>query len=134
MQHSADGQAYQQYDGQAQRLALAFTGQDAHAVWCWSPTAPRGKAQLTAARAELARTFGHVGSASTDPPAATPSLQVQTHSQAQGWAVASWLVTHAGQYRLHKVRYAGYEWQAKSGTSGWIRHGGTVAASGVQAS
>lgn len=134
VQHSADGNAYRQYDWQAQRMASAFTGQEAHAVWCWSPSVPAGKAQLGAVTRELARTFGKVGAARTDPPAAAPALQVRTRSTAQGWAVASWLVTHAGQYRLHEVRYDGFQWQADAGTKGWTRYQGTVAASGVQAS
>ena len=134
VQHSADGEAYRQYDGQAQRLASAFTGQDAHAVWCWSPSAPAGKPQLAAATRELTRTFGRLGTARTDPPATAPALQVRPPDTAQGWAVASWLVTHAGQFRLHEVRYDGFQWRAGAGTSGWTQYQGTVAASGVQAS
>jgi len=134
VQHSADGTAYRQYDGQARRLALAFTGERGHAVWCWSPSVPPGKARLGAARRALDQAFGRVGATRPDPPATGPALLVRTPDPAAGWAVASWLVTQAGQYRLHEVRYAGYEWQASAGSKGWTRYGGTVLASGVRAS
>jgi hypothetical protein len=51
-----------------------------------------------------------------------------------GWAVAAWLVTHAGQFRLHEVRYAGFRWPAPAGHTGWVKDTGAVAAGTVQAS
>jgi hypothetical protein len=134
VQHSADGAAYIQYQGQAERLASVFTGQDRHAVWCWSPSAPAGKAKLGAADRALARAFGPVSGHQADPPAVAPALLLRAPDPAMGWAIASWLVTHAGQYRLHEVRYAGYQWQAGAGSKGWTRDRGIVLANRVRAS
>jgi hypothetical protein len=134
VQHSADGAAYIQYQGQAGRLASVFTGHDAHAVWCWSPSAPAGKARLGAVDGALARAFGRVGGHQADPPAVAPALLLRAPDPAMGWAIASWLVTHAAQYRLHEVRYAGYQWQAGAGSKGWTRDPGPALAGRVRAS
>ncbi len=134
VQHSADGAAYSQYQGQAGRLARAFTGQQARAVWCWSPSAAAGRAKLGAASQALAVTFGPVHGRQADPPAVGRALLVRAHGQAMGWAVAAWLVTHAQQYRIHQVRFAGYQWLASTGTSGWKRVAGASRPGSVQAS
>jgi hypothetical protein len=133
VQHSADGSAYRQYQQQAQRLALAFTGRYPHAVWCWSPSAPAGKARLAAATRGLAHAFGPATAVQAGPPSRGSALLVKAMDPATGWAVASWLVTHASQYRLHDVAYAGYRWQADAGTSGWTRYQ-PAAAGGIRAS
>jgi hypothetical protein len=115
VQHSADGRAYMQYQPMAVRLTAAFTGSSPRAVWCWSPGNTARAAQFTAARRALVETFGRLpahDSASTDDAA---SLQVRAAHTAVGWAVAAWLVTHAGQYSLRDVSYAGFQWRASSG-------------------
>ena len=38
---------------------------------------------------------------------------------ADGWTVASWLVTHAEAYGISDVHYAGYQWTASAGSRGW---------------
>lgn len=124
VQHSADGSAYIQYQEQAQRLALAFTGHAGPAVWCWSASVPAGRARLGAAHRALAATFGQVAARQADPPGAAPALRVQVPDQVTGWTVANWLVTHAQQYRIHEVRYAGYRWRASAGGKGWTRYSG----------
>ncbi len=134
VQHSADGAAYSQYQGQAERLAVAFTGQDPRAVWCWSPSVPAGRPKLGAASQALGVTFGPVHSGQTDPPAIGRALLVRAQDPARGWAVAAWLVTHAQQYRIHEVRFAGYQWQANAGTSGWKRVAGAPGPGSVRAS
>ena len=40
-------------------------------------------------------------------------------AQPDRWAIAAWLVSHAQQYRLSYVTYAGYRWTAADGTKGW---------------
>lgn len=134
VQHSADGAAYIQYEGQARRLALAFTGRDAHAVWCWSPSAPAGRAKLAAARSALAHAFGRLAASQADPPRTGQMMLVRAPDRAMGWAVATWLVTHASQYRIHEVRYAGFQWRASAGSKGWTRAPGPPQAGRVQAS
>lgn len=134
VQHSADGAAYIQYENEAKRLAMVFTGQDPHAVWCWSPSVPAGKPRLAAAMRALRRTFGPVQASQPDPPAAGRALLVRATGPATGWAIAGWLVTHASQYRLHEIRYAGYQWRAGAGTKGWTRLAGAATGGGLLAS
>jgi hypothetical protein len=117
VQHSADGYAYQQYQGMAEHMASAFTGRDPRAVWCWYPQKISGKALAGAAGRELARTFGPNPSRTT----ADPGLIVQVSSDRDGWAVAVWAVSHAAQYRIDSVRYGGYQWTAADGARGWSR-------------
>ena len=121
VQRSADGYAYLQYQQEAASLATAFTGHSAHAVWCWSPGPNRGKANLVAARRALARTFGRVGSHRLASPGDAPAMLVKAPHPVLGWAVATWLVTHAASYGIHDVHYAGFQWQASSGDRGWTR-------------
>lgn len=119
VQRSADANAYQQYQQMAGRLADAFTGHLAHDVWCWSPTSGHGTANLAAARTKLAATFGPVAARTVTARADADTLVVQAPTTTLGWAVAAWLVTHAGTYRLHQVGYDGWRWNASAGQNGW---------------
>ena len=119
VQHSADGSAYVRYQPEAITLAADFTGRRAHAVWCWSAAADPTRANLTAARRELAHAFGPMGSHRAATPGDDPSMLVRVPRPAVGWAVATWLVTHAGSYGIHDVHYAGFHWRLSSGSSGW---------------
>ena len=119
VQHSADGYAYQQYQGLAAHLTTAFAGAP-RAVWCW-PAAGKGKAQLTPARRAIVKAFGPLPASRSATGGDAPSLLVRAPQPSLGWAVAAWLVTHAGKYRLHDVRYAGFRWPAPSGHTGWVK-------------
>ena len=114
VQRSADGSAYEQYAGVGTVLARAFTGTQAHAVWC-SYGSPVGWARLTAARSALDDAFGNLGGG----PAADPAGRVDVSGTRQGWAVAAWLVSHAASFGISNVRYAGLEWLAASSTGRW---------------
>ncbi len=125
VQHSADGQAYGQYAGQGAAMATGFTGQRPHDVWCWYGTGVSGPDRLAAAGKQLNRAFGklaigHVGD---------PLARVHVRSQAAGWAVATWLVTHASSYGIKHVSYLGYQWTAAAGHKGWITSTGKHASS-----
>jgi hypothetical protein len=117
VQHSADGQAYQQYQLMARQLSAAFTGQDPHAVWCWYAQKISGTARVDAATSGLTHAFGRQATHAT----ADPGLIVQVSSVPKGWAVAAWLVSHAQQYRIGTVQYEGYQWTAAKGAQGWAR-------------
>jgi hypothetical protein len=117
VQRSADGFAYQRFQTMAAHMAAAFTGQDPHAVWCWYTPTVRGTVRVAAASQGLARTFGPHATRNT----ADPGLIVHVASVRQGWAVATWLVAHAQQYRIDHVRYADYQWTAVHGGQGWAR-------------
>jgi len=116
VQHSADGRAYGQYAGQGAAMATAFTGQVPHGVWCWYGSPVRGPGRLAAARRELARIFGRLPAGR----APDPGLRVLAAGPG-GWAVASWLVTHAAAYGIRTVTFDGYQWTAASGQGGWRR-------------
>ena len=120
VQRSADGYAYAQYQPVAARLTAAFTGASPRAVWCWPPGGAAGTAHFTAARRALVQTFGQLPAHSSASPGDAPSLLVRASDAAVGWAVAAWLVTHAAQYRLRGVRFAGFQWSASQG-SGWTK-------------
>jgi len=134
VQHSADGFAYIQYQQEATVLAADFTGGSAHAVWCWSAAPAPARANLAAARRALAGTFGPVSSHRAATPGDAPAMVVHPRRPALGWAVASWLVTHASAYGIHDVRYAGYRWRESSGSSGWTLDKGQVRPYVVRAS
>ena len=122
VQHSADGSAYQQYQQFAALMSRAFTGQAAGAVWCWYQPASKVTPNLPVAEQELTRTFGHldVSHPQSDPGGqVAQALSVRAASTETGWSMAAWSVAHAQEYGLRTVRYAGYQWQAASGTRGW---------------
>ena len=117
VQRSADGAAYQQYQLLSAYMARAFTGQVPHAVSCWYSQKISGRARLDAAELGLSQTFGAHASRVT----ADPRLAVRVGSARDGWAVAAWLVSHAPQYRITNVQYAGYRWTAAGSARGWAR-------------
>jgi len=117
VQHSADGFAYAQYAMMAGHMAVAFTGQDPHAVWCWYAQKIGGTARTDAASTQLSQTFGPQRAR----PRADPGLNVQVAGTRQGWVIAAWLVSHAEQYQISYVTYAGYRWKASDGAAGWAR-------------
>src|SRR2546429_510679 len=73
-------------------------GRRAHAVGCWSGVRDSPRANLTAARRGLAHAFGSIGSHRVATPGDDPSMLVSVPRPAVGWAVATWLVTHAASY------------------------------------
>jgi hypothetical protein len=127
VQHSADGYAYEQYQGLATQLTTAFTGAP-RGVWCW-PAGHTGKAQLTPARRAIVNAFGPLPASRSGTAGDAPSLLVKAPQASLGWSVAAWLVTHAGKYRLHNVRYAGFRWPAPTGHTGWVKDAGAPAGS-----
>src|SRR5262249_14535179 len=118
VQRSADGLAYVQYQPEAAKLTTYFPGQAPPAVWCWSATPVAGNADMASARAALLNTFGGLGQGRVSTLGDSPTLQLRPSNQELGWAVASWLVTHAAKYRIHSVRYGGFEWREAAGTAG----------------
>jgi len=133
VQHSADGSAYAQYQTLASRLTPAFTGAAPRGVWCWPAAHTHAAAQLNPARRAVVRAFGPLAAQKAASGGDAPSLAVQVPQSSVGWAVAAWLVTHAGQFRLHEVRYAGFRWPAPTGHTGWVKDR-AAAAGTVQAS
>ena len=116
VQRSADGYAYGQYATVGAQLADAFTGTTPHALWC-SYSQPPGKPRLAAASQALTSAFGYLRIRRAGDPART----VQVRRAGVGWAVAAWLVSHAGSYGIADIRYRGYEWLRGHGSGTWMR-------------
>ena len=116
VQHSADGSAYAQYAEMGTELASAFTGSQPRAVWCTYGSAP-GKARLAAASRALSSAFGDLPRLASSDPAET----IMVGKTQQGWAVASWLVSHAAGYGITFVRYRGYQWLGFRGAGHWTK-------------
>ncbi len=133
VQHSADGSAYIQYERMADEMASAFTGQRGHAVYCWSDPASPRHLDAGAITEGLASTFGRA-TAGLARPAPRHTMQVRIGHARLGWAVSSWLVTHASSYDIHQVRFGGFEWRAARGTKGWAHDPGAPPAGTIQLS
>jgi hypothetical protein len=114
VQRSADGSAYAQYSEVGTVLARAFTGAQPHEVWC-SYGSPVRRGRLAAARTALHGAFGSLGGGAL---AGDPAERVDVTGSREGWAVATWLITHAERYGISDVRYAGLQWLA-SGSGRW---------------
>jgi hypothetical protein len=111
----------------------AFTGQQKHAVYCWSATKPPRRADLNGVSGGLADTFGM---ATTQGVTLGRSRTMQVHVAYPkfGWEVATWLVTHAPSYGLHQVRFSGYQWTAAAGEHGWRRDASAPPAGNIELS
>ncbi len=131
VQHSADGQAYEQWVGIATQLAGYFTGASPGGVSCWYTPGGQGvQADLAGAEKQLTGTFGPAGSdavlvrVTTDRSVKKKKITrdaVVRVQRAGAWTVANWLVAYAQQYGISQIRYAGYVWNAANGSMGWQR-------------
>lgn len=119
VQHSADGRAYSQYAGQGAAMASGFTGLRPRDVWCWYGTGVTRDANFAGARKELTHAFGRLHTTHTG----DPVIQVRVGHPAKGWAVAAWLVAHAGNFGIRHVSYQGYQWTSAHGRKGWVKSG-----------
>ncbi|HEY3905722.1 MAG TPA: hypothetical protein VGM14_17575 [Streptosporangiaceae bacterium] len=129
VQHSADGSAYSQYAGQGQVMAAGFAGWQGRSVYCWygdtvandDGASHKGPAarnrRLASAKHDLKAAYGHLLTGHVG----DPIMTVRVRDHAIGWSVATWLVTHADNYRISEVRFAGYRWTAANGHRGWVK-------------
>jgi hypothetical protein len=131
VQHSADGDAYEQWASVASLLAGYFTGTSPAGVSCWYT--PAGQPDLAGALKQLTETFGPEGKdevllgMATDRSGKLKKKVAVVHVQRDAaWAVAGWLVAYAQQYGISQIRYAGYVWNAADGSMGWQRAGRTA--------
>jgi hypothetical protein len=117
VQRSADGYAYSQYSAQGATMAAGFAGWSGRSTWCWYGSGISGRGKLAAAGQSLRTAFGPLRTGHF----ADPIMTVKVASQAVGWSVAVWLVTHASGYRISTVRFDGYQWTATQGQRGWLK-------------
>lgn len=137
VQRSAHPAAYEKWADDATVLTNAFTGRTQGAVACTlsGKSAVRGEAAATSLTASLRKEWGKVdltSRADADP----VGVALRVSDDQVGWQYAHWLVAHAEQHGIKRVRYAGQEWTAKRGD--WTRTTATgpvnaVAADGVVA-
>ena len=142
VQHSADGDAYQQYAQTGALLAADFTARP-HAVTCWySPAAQAAdenvstKLDLHGAAEELDSVFGTPGQGRALTGVTrirSGSADLITTAPGAGWTVANWLVAHASSYGITQVSYARYQWKAQLSETSWQADPG-AAAGGIVAS
>jgi hypothetical protein len=114
VQRSAYPEAYEQWADDANVLATALLGDQPGAVDCAAPDEPatRGEAAVAALGEAIAQDWG-AGATQGD----GPVVSVPAADDRAGWRYAHWLVAHAAQHGVTRVRFAGMEWTASDG--GW---------------
>jgi hypothetical protein len=105
VQHSAAGDAYAQWEGEARAWAIALTGEVPAGFACKFRSSAPGDASVTTALGTEA---------------GAPGVGV-TVTPARGWLVASWLVGHASEYGVTEVSFDGQTWTPAGGT--WVAGG-----------
>ena len=114
VQRSAYPEAYEKWADESAVLARALTGRATGAVECSVSGEPavRGAAAAAALMQNLRLDWGK-GLGSTAEQAA--GLTVTVTDTGAGWRYAHWLVSHARDTGLERVRFADLEWHAPSG-------------------
>ena len=132
VQRSAYPEAYQKWADESAVLAKALMGRATGAVECTVSGEPalRGAAAAAALMEGLRLDWGK-GLAQADEQVA--GLTVKVKDAKSGWRYAHWLVSHAKDTGLERVRFADLEWSAPGGkwqqvTAERAAGGGTVVA------
>ena len=114
VQRSAYPNAYQKWADEAAVLARALTGRATGAVAC----TVSGEPALRGAAAAAALTEGlrlDWGGALAETAQQAAGLTVAVADPGAGWRYAHWLVSHARDTGLERVRFADLEWHAPTG-------------------
>ena len=115
VQRSAYPNAYQKWADESAVLARALTGHATGAVACTLPGTPalRGAAAAAAVLKGMKLDWGN---GLAKPVAAQAAgLTVAVTDASTGWRYAHWLVSHASDTGLERVRFADLEWYAPDG-------------------
>ncbi|MER7444708.1 hypothetical protein [Micromonospora avicenniae] len=117
VQRSAFPEAYQKWADESAVLTRALLGDATRAVACSVGRTPvmRGAAAAAALTRNLELDWGVVGSAA---PAELTGLSLATTDQRDGWRYAHWLVSHAQDHGVKRVRFGDLEWTARDGK--WV--------------
>jgi hypothetical protein len=108
VQQSRFPEAYARWEDEATALARALSGTTAAGVSCRFP-APTVAARPTRVAELLGRDLSVTRLASSD-----RAVEVRP-AGGQGWAAASWLVTHADRLGIDAIRHAGRRWSRSDG-------------------
>ncbi len=122
VQRSAYPEAYQKWADESEVLTRALLGDATGAVACTVGPTPtmRGPAAATALVQNLALDWGLAGlTAPTD----LTDFAVPATDSRNGWRYAHWLVSHADDHGVKRVRFGGLEWTAKQGTWAKVSNG-----------
>ncbi|MFI7279184.1 hypothetical protein ACIBOV_02815 [Micromonospora chersina] len=115
VQRSAYPEAYEKWADESQVLTRALLGNATGAVACTVGPTPtmRGPAAATALLQSMALDWGlpELNSA-TD----LTGLTVPAADSRNGWRYAHWLVSHADDHGVKRVRFGELEWTAEQGT------------------
>ncbi|WP_197698382.1 hypothetical protein [Micromonospora viridifaciens] len=126
VQRSAYPEAYQKWADESEVLTRALLGHATGAVACTVGPRPtmRGPAAATALMESLTLDWGLPDLTA---PADLTGLSVPAADSRNGWRYAHWLVSHADDHGVKRVRFGDLEWTAEHGT--WDRVKGGRAAS-----
>jgi hypothetical protein len=113
VQRSAYPEAYEKWVDESTVLARALLGDATGAVACTVPGSPvvRGDAAAAALTEGLRLDWGKLKTA----PADALGLAVPVNDARSGWRYAHWLVSHAADHGVKRVRFADLEWTADQG-------------------
>lgn len=114
VQRSAYPEAYEKWADEAEVLATALLGKASGAVACSVAREPamRGSAATEALATELALDWGiSMPALSAD----QPEVAVPAGDSRAGWRYAHWLVSHAGDHGVKRVRFGDLQWTAEDG-------------------
>jgi len=114
VQRSAYPEAYEKWADEAEVLARALVGNTSAAVTCSVTREPavRGSAAAAALTAGLRLDWGRLTTAEPD---GMPGVMVSAGSARAGWRYAHWLVSHAADHGVKRVRFGDLQWTADAG-------------------
>jgi hypothetical protein len=120
VQRSAFPEAYQKWADESEVLSRALLGHATGAVACTVSRDPamRGEAAATALTRGLSLDWGLAAAGAAD----LTGLTIPAADERRGWRYAHWLVSHAHDHGVKRVRFGGLEWTARDGT--WDRVSG----------
>ncbi|HEX6501432.1 MAG TPA: hypothetical protein VF054_20730 [Micromonosporaceae bacterium] len=118
VQRSAHPEAYQKWVDQAEALATAFLGQAGAAVTCTLVGQPpvHGAAAATSLFADMRADWGDVQTVAAQ---GLLGVALSVGEDRVGWQYAHWLVAHAQEQGIKRVRFGDREWTARGGA--WTR-------------
>jgi hypothetical protein len=122
VQRSAHPEAYQKWAEESDVLARALTGEATSAVACTISGEPASRGPTAAADlvSNMKLDWGTVTTAKvTD----FVGMALTVRETKVGWQYAHWLVAHAEERGVKRVRFGGREWTAKTGTWATVTDG-----------
>lgn len=126
VQRSAFPEAYQKWADDSEVLSRALMGDASGAVACTVGRTPvmHGAAAAAQLTRNLVLDWGLKGTDPTNP----TGLAVTPGDQRDGWRYAHWLVSHAQDHGVKRVRFGDLEWTARGGS--WDRVDGPQSPAG----